>query len=307
MSRSISKKAIATVLVSLAVLAGAANSSPVQALTLDQIKAQGTLRIGYQVDAKPFAFKDESGNPAGFTVTLCNAVADEIKAKIGTSDLPVEWVALTPDAAVQAIQQGQVDLICGSASETLASRAQVSFSIPIFPGGIGAVLSANGARSLGAALEGKPDNGPFWRASPARLLSKKIFAVVKGSTTEAWLNERIGHFQIDSTVMPVESYAAGLQAVGDGSANAFFGNRTVIIEAAGDALQSGALVALGRNFTSEPLAIALPLDSDGLRLVVDTALSREILSSEFADLYFKWFGPPDAATLQFYSFAALHP
>ncbi len=282
-------------------------ASPSQALTLDQIRTQGKLRLGYQVDARPFSFKDEAGKPAGFSVTLCQAVADEIKTKISAPDLAVEWVPVTPDMAVQAMQQGQVDLLCGSAAETLASRAVVSFSIPIFPGGTGAVLSADGARALRDALEGKPETGPIWRAAPARLLTKKIFAVVKGSVAEAWLKDKISQFRIDSSILPVASYAEGIDAVGNGSANAFFGNRSVIVETAGARLNDGSLVALGRNFTNEPLAIAMPLDSDGLRLAVDTALSRQILSIDFRELYIKWFGLPDQATQQFYSFSALHP
>lgn len=280
-------------------------ASPAQALTLDQIRAQGKLRLGYQEDAKPFSFKDSSGTPAGFTVTLCEMAADEIRTRLSAPDLAVEWVPVTPDTAVQAIQQGQVDLLCGATSVTLASRAQFSFSIPVFPGGIGAVLSADGARALSDALEGKPDTGPFWRASPARLLSRKTFAVVKGTVAEAWLKDKIGQFQIDSVILPVDGYQAGLDAVSNGSANAFFGTRSVIVETAGDRLANGSLVALARNFTNEPLAIGMPLDSDGLRLAVDTALSRGIQSSDFRALYIKWFGVPDPATMQFYGFAAL--
>ncbi len=297
---------IAVAMLSLSSLAVSGLAAPLQALTLDQIKTQGKLRLGYQEDAKPFSFKDASGNPAGFTVTLCQMVAEEIRTKLAVPDLPVEWVPVAPDTAIQSIQSGQVDLLCGAASETLASRTQFSFSIPVFPGGTGAILSADGARALRDALEGKPDTGPFWRASPARLLSKKIFAVVNGSAAEVWLKDKVAQFQIDSSILPVDSYAAGVAAVSGGAANAFFGNRSVIAETAGDQLINGSLVALARNFTNEPIAIAMPLDSDGLRLAVDTALSRELLSSEFRDLYVKWFGVPDAATMQFYSFAALH-
>lgn len=280
-------------------------ASPVQALTLDQIRSQGKLRLGYQEEARPFSFKDDAGKPAGFTVTLCQMAAEEIRTRLSAPDLAVEWVPVTPDTAVQAVQQGQVDLLCGAASVTLASRAQFSFSIPIFPGGIGAVLSADGARALRDALEGKPDNGPFWRASPARLLSRKTFAVVKGTVAEAWLKDKVGQFQIDSVILPVDSYAAGLDAVGNGSANAFFGNRSVIVETAGDSLANGRLVVLARNFTHEPLAIGMPLDSDGLRLAVDTALSHAFQSSSFWDLYVTWFGHPDPAIRQFYALSAL--
>ena len=42
-----------------------------------------------------------------------------------------------------AIKLAQVDLLCGADTVTLARRADVAFSIPIFPGGIGALTRAD--------------------------------------------------------------------------------------------------------------------------------------------------------------------
>jgi ABC-type amino acid transport substrate-binding protein len=299
------KRPWAVAMLGLATLAAWGAAGSAAALTLDQIRTQGKIRLGYQAEARPFSFKDEAGKPEGFSVTLCQIAAEEIKTKLGAPEIPIEWVPVTPEEAVGSVQSGEVDLLCGAVSVTLASRAKFSFSIPIYPGGIGAVLRVDGALALRDALEKKPDTGPFWRASPARLLSKKTFAVVKGSYAERWLAEKMSYFQIDSAILPVDSYDAGIAALEGGSADAFFGNRAVIVETAGNQMANGSLVALGRNFTNEPVAIAMPLNSDELRLAVDSALSREIQSSEFRDLYIKWFGVPDPATLQFYIFSAL--
>ena len=154
-------------------------------------------------------------------------------------------------------------------------------------------------------LEGKPSTGPYWRASPARILARKTFAVVAGTSDEKWLAERIGRFQLDSITLPVNSYADGIKALADGTANVFFGNRVVILNVAGDQLADGSLLALDRQFTNELIAIALPRNNDDFRLVVDEALSKLYDSSEFRTLYSKWFGTPEANTLALYGLVAL--
>ena len=47
---------------------------------LDQIRQAGRLRLGYRTDARPLSFRDESGNPAGYSVALCQQIAEAIKA-----------------------------------------------------------------------------------------------------------------------------------------------------------------------------------------------------------------------------------
>ncbi|HYV88904.1 MAG TPA: amino acid ABC transporter substrate-binding protein, partial [Candidatus Polarisedimenticolia bacterium] len=39
--------------------------------TLDRVRQTGKLTFGYNPDARPFSYKDESGNAAGFAVALC--------------------------------------------------------------------------------------------------------------------------------------------------------------------------------------------------------------------------------------------
>jgi polar amino acid transport system substrate-binding protein len=65
------------------------------------------------------------------------------------------------------------------------------------------------------------------------------------------------------------------------------------------------LVVLDRLFTSEPLALTLARDDEDFRLVVDRALSRLFRSSEFHDVYMKWFGEPDESALTFFQQTAL--
>src|SRR6476660_2686649 len=59
--------------------------------TLDKIKTAGKVVLGYRDDARPFAFKDESGKPDGFSVALCQKIAEDLKTALGMPNLMVEW------------------------------------------------------------------------------------------------------------------------------------------------------------------------------------------------------------------------
>ena len=280
-------------------------SSAVQADTIDRIRSAGKVILGYREDARPFSFKGEGEKPAGFSVELCQKITEQIKTELAMPGLVVEWSPIKADDRIAAIQQGQIDLMCGADTDTLSRRKDVSFSIPIYPSGVGAVLSVDAPAGLHDVLEGVPSSSPIWRGSPARILEKSTFAVVGGTTTEKWLAERIQSFQISANVIPVESYAAGIASLRNGQADVFFGERAIIAEAAGDDITNRTLIPLNRQFTNEPVALSLALNSDNLRLIVDRTLSRLYPTREFQDLYNKWFGAADVTTLLFYQLSAL--
>ncbi len=294
---------IATML-TLTLAAGLPVAAPAAAATLDKVRGAGKLVLGYEEAARPFSFKDGS-DPAGYSVELCKNVAEQVKSELGLPELAVEWVPVVAEDRATAVAEGAVDLLCSGDIETLERRKQVSFSIPIYAAGVAAMLRADAPRSLQDVLSGRPPSGPLWRASPAQVLTGQTFAVVGGGAAETWLKERLTDFKLTATVLPVENYEAGVNSLLDGTANVFFGGRPLLMEAASASGSGSNLTILERSFTSEPVALAVPRNDDDFRLAVDSALSRYIGSEEFRELYGKWFGTPDEATITFFRQSAL--
>lgn len=303
----LSSMRLTRVLASAAVAIAVALSvtSQASADTLDRIRTAGKLVLGYRDDARPFAFKDEAGKPSGFSIALCERIAGDLKSELNLPNLAVEWAPVALDDRTSSLQQGRIDILCGADSITLGRRQDVSFSIPIYPGGIGAIASANAPQALRDILEGKPMTGPIWRGSPARIINQRTFAVVAGSTAQAWLAERIQHFQVDVKVIPVEHYADGVKSLVDGSVDVFFGDRSIIMDTAAQDLANGTVVALDRQFTRSPVALTIARDNDALRLVIDRSLSRIFESPDFREVFVKWFGTADVGMLLFYEASAL--
>ena len=61
----------------LAVLAALAHAGTQSArrATLDRVRDSGVFRIGYRADAKPYSYRNDQGQPAGYIVDLCLEVA----------------------------------------------------------------------------------------------------------------------------------------------------------------------------------------------------------------------------------------
>jgi ABC-type amino acid transport substrate-binding protein len=276
------------------------------AATLDRVRQTGKLTLGYRTDAQPFSYRDKAGKPAGYSVMLCQKIADQIKAELGLSSLTVEWVPVTLADRFDDVKDGKVDLLCGADSITLTRMKQVSFSIPIFEGGIGAMLRADAPPPLPELLAGAPPpSHPIWRGSPARsFLEKKTFSVVAGTTSESWLAGRLKAFQIDASVAPVPNYAAGIQRLLDRRSDVLFGDLAILLETA-KRNTSGDLIVLDRLFTYEPLALAFGRGDEDLRVLVDRSLSRLYGSAEFRGLYATWFGKPGEAAVTFFRLSKL--
>jgi polar amino acid transport system substrate-binding protein len=265
------------------------------------------MRLGYRTDVRPFSFNDPSGQPTGYTVELCKAVADAVKAKLGLQDLSLKWIPLELGAGLKAAHDGDIDLLCGGTSVTLGRRAIVSFSVPIYPSGIGALVSTSAPPALREVLaHGRPDNKPIWRGSPAfTVLQRKTFSSVAGTTGETWLNQRVASFKLDAVLVPISTYDEGVQRVLGGESDVLFGDLPVLQDAVARSPSGGDLIVIDRHFTYEPLALALRRGDEDFRLAVDGALSDLYRSKAFGELFAAWFGPMDETTATFFRQTAL--
>jgi ABC-type amino acid transport substrate-binding protein len=276
------------------------------ATTLERVRASGTLKLGYRTDAQPFSFQDQAGKPAGYSVDLCQALSESVKSELNLPALKVEWVPVAVDNQLTVVQQHQVDALCGAVSVTLERRKQVDFSAPIFPGGVGVLVRSDASARLRDILAGHAkDYRPLWRAVALNILREQIFATVAGTTAEQWVKRRSKELEVNSKLSPVPDYKTGIQAVLDRKVNAFFAERSILLDAVRQHPSSGKLTVIDRLFTFEPLALAIGRGDDDFRLVVDRTLSRFYAAPGFADMYTKWFGKPDEAAITFFRWNAL--
>ena len=100
-----------------------AYSSP----TLKRIDETRVVRLGHRANSPPFAFLDAKKKPIGYSLDLCEIVVDEIAREVG-KELTVEFRPVTPENRLELVRSGEIDLECGSTTNTAERRKIVAFS-----------------------------------------------------------------------------------------------------------------------------------------------------------------------------------
>jgi len=256
----------------LALFLAAFLALPATAQTLDKIKKAGVINLGYIDTAAPFSSADANGEPEGYSVDLCRAVAESIANQLQQPKLKTRWVKLTIQNRLQAVRTKRVDIECGTTTWTLARQKLVDFSLVTFVDG-GSILTKLGGRL----------------ARVSDFDGKKI-AVIKGTTTERALREALKRTLTTSEIVLVAARDEGLALLRKDDVQGFASDRTTLIgivaaNAAGDAFR-----LLDEDFSIEQYALALPRGDTDFRIAVNRGLARLYRTGEVQQVYDRWLG-----------------
>lgn len=228
---------------------------PLAASVLDHIRQDKSIRTALREDAPPFSSKDNIGEPGGFMVDLCRAVAKEIGGQLKLESLNVTYLSVTAADRFDTIKQGKADMLCEPTSATLARRELVDFSIPTFVDGASLITQADAARDLKG------------------LAGQKI-GVLAGTTTEQGLRDSLKRADVAAEVVPAKTHSEGLTMLDDGKIAAYFGDRSILVSPANQSKAPEKLLLAEIYLSIEPYAWALPHGDEDFRLAVDRALSH---------------------------------
>jgi len=241
---------------------------------LDKIRKQGTVTLGYIDGASPFSFVDAKGEPQGYSVDLCRAVAEGFKAQLKRSDLKVRWVKLTIQNRLDAVRKRQVDVECSTTTWTLGRQALVDFSLITFVDGASILAKAGTDVSRLTDYTGKR------------------IAVITGTTTERVLRDALAQRSIKAEVVPIKTRDEGLALLNEGQVEGLASDRITLIGVVSRSAKGGSVYKLlDEDFSVEPYALALPRGDYELRLAVNRVLARLYRTGEIRPIYDRWLGP----------------
>ena len=135
------------------------------------------------------------------------------------------------------------------------------------------------------------------------MLEQQTYSVVANTRAAEWAREQAHVFDIAATIVPVDSYEAGVQRLVNGTSNVLFGERAILLGAA--QRTPDFLILLDRRFTNEPVALVLARGDEDFHLAVDQKLSQLIRSDAFRGLFSRWFGDYDQNTALYFRDTAL--
>jgi ABC-type amino acid transport substrate-binding protein len=280
-------------LATAAALAGCASTGTVSPppTTIEKITASKTILLGYRDSSLPFSFANQNRQPAGYSVDLCNRVVEDLRRDLKLPELQAKWVPVTVETRVGAVMAGNVDLECGSTTNTLSRQEQVDFSLTTFI--TGASMLALVGTDVGAELGG------------IRI------AVIPGTTTDALIKDamaRGGAGANRAQLLAVKDHADGLAALMNKTADVYATDRAILIGLVLSTPDPQRFALLDRFLSYEPYALMLRRGDPAFRLAVNRALARLYRSGQVIDIYAKWFGQwgaPSALTIGMYAIEGL--
>lgn len=271
--------------VTLALAAGPWAAQAQNKDTLQKIKDSGVISLGGRDASFPFSYKMAAdANPIGFSADLCMKVVEAVKAKLGLPNLKVQYTIVTPTNRIPLVQNGTVDLECGTTTNTTARAQQVEFAPTHFVGSVAAAVKRSSGLEAMAQLDGK------------------TVATVTGSTSIQLLRSfrRNEHLQI-SEVSGKDIADTFLLLTGDRAV-------AMILED----VQLAGLIArserpsdfrfLPERLRDEPYGFMYRKDDPAFKALVDETITKVMKSGEINELYAKWFlkpVPPSNVSLNF--------
>ena len=249
-----------------------AQSSP----TLDKIKSTGSITLGYREASFGFSYLDANLKPVGYSMDICYKILDAVKAKLQLADLKVNYQAVTSGNRIPLVQNGTVDLECGSTTNLVERQKQVAFSPDIFRYNVRMLVKKD------SGIKGIAD------------LQGKAVATTTGTTSFRLLRQADKASNLEITNVPGKDHTDSFLLVQGGKAQAFVLDDILLAGQIANARDPQSYEIVGESLRTENQALMLRNDDPAFKKLVDDTVAGMMKSGEMEKLYNKWFMSPIA-------------
>ncbi|MBD8089547.1 transporter substrate-binding domain-containing protein [Pseudomonas fluorescens] len=261
-----------------------ANEAPLDG-TLSKIANAKSITLGYRDASVPFSYVgDSSGTPMGYSVELANKIVERIQQKVGVAKLNVKYNLVTSQTRIPLVQNGTVDLECGSTGVTAERQKQVAFSYG-FIYVKGQLLTAKDS-----GIQGFED------------LAGKNVVTTAGTTNERFLKRYNADHKANMFVISAKDHGEAFKMLETGRAVAFYMDDALLYGERAKARDPHHWVVVGKEQSREIYSCMLRKDDPQFLAVVNETLADLYRSGEINGIYQRWFEqpiPPKGLNLEF--------
>ena len=245
-----------------------------ESLTLKKIKETGTITLGHRESSIPFSYYDDKQQVIGYSHELMLKAVDGIKAELKLAKIDTKLMPVTSANRITLIQNGTVDIECGSTTNNLDRQKQVAFSTTIFV--------------IGTKLMVKKTAGITDFAD----LAGKNVVTTAGTTSERLLRKMNEDKKMGMNVISAKDHGEAFLTLETGRAVAFMMDDALLFGEMAKAKKPGDWAVVGTAQSKEAYGCMLRKDDPGFKKVVDAALTKVMTSGEAEKIYAKWFMNP---------------
>ncbi len=253
--------------------------------TLKKIKESGVITLGHRDASIPFSYiADASGKPIGYSHDLQLKIVEALKKDLDMPDLKVKYNLVTSQTRIPLVQNGTVDVECGSTTNNVERQQQVDFSVGIF--------------EIGTRLLSKKDSVYKDFAD----LKGKNVVTTAGTTSERILKSMNADKQMGMNVISAKDHGESFQMLESGRAVAFMMDDALLAGEAAKAKRADDWAVTGTPQSYEIYGCMVRKGDAPFKKAVDDAIVGVYKSGEINAIFEKWFMqpiPPKGLNLNF--------
>ncbi|MBC5786081.1 amino acid ABC transporter substrate-binding protein [Ramlibacter sp. USB13] len=237
--------------------------------TMAKVKAAGKVVMGTRESSAPLAYTLGNNQFTGYHVELCQRILKSVFPGV-----PVEYVAVTSANRIPLVQNGTVDIECGSTTNNETRQKDVSFALTTYVTEVRtAVKASSGIKSV-ADLNGK------------------TVATTTGTTSVALLRKNKRAQGIQFKEVYGKDHADSFLLLESGRADAFVMDDNILAGLIAGSKSPKDFKIVGETLNVEPIAIMVRKDDPKFKAAVDDYIRKAMKDGELKLLYAKWFEKP---------------
>lgn len=243
--------------------------------TLKKVKESGTITLAYRDAAIPFSYlADASGVPVGYSQDIQSKVVEALKKDLDLPNLKIQYNLVTSQTRIPLIQNGTIDIECGSTTNNAERQQQVSFSVGIFE------IST---RLLTAKQSSYKDIDD---------LKGRNVVTTAGTTAERLLRSMNVEKQLGMNIISAKDHGESFQLLETGRAVAWLQDDALLAGERAKSRNPDRWAISGAAQSREIYGCMVRKGDDAFKQAVDGAIKALYASGEINDIYSKWFQHP---------------
>ena len=246
------------------------NSAVADTDTLKKIKDTGVITMGVRDGSGAMSFTTGPGKFTGFHVEICERVIADIKKLALIDKIEVRYQLVTPQNRIPLVQNGTVDIECGTTTNNAVRQKDVAFAPTLYIEEVRIAVKVTSSIKSTSQLAGK------------------TVAATTGSTSVQLLRK----LKSDATVLAAKDNSDGFLLLETGRVDAFVADGQILATLISKSKEPAQYKLLDQVLSTEPIAIMLPKGDAAFKKAVDQSVVAMAKSGEVARIYDKWFLKP---------------
>jgi glutamate/aspartate transport system substrate-binding protein len=241
--------------------------------TLDRIKQSGTISLGHRESSIPFSYYDDKQQVVGYSHDFQMKVVEAVKKKLNLPNLAVKYTPVTSQNRIPLVQNGTIDIECGSTTNNLERQKQVDFTTTLFV--------------VGTRLLTRKDSG----VKDFPDLKGKNVVTTAGTTSEKLIRAMNDEKKMGMNIISAKDHGESFLTLESGRAVAFMMDDALLAGERAKARKQGDWVIVATPQSKEAYGCMLRKGDAEFKKLADDALSAA-LKSDGEKEFKKWFQSP---------------